>query len=113
MYMSTEDNKPPRVIQVDAETAVLNFNFVEGHVYRNNDGVYHVPAHNGIQDWVCDCWEIPGDDWDDGVRPQNLQEDGQLPVPVRTEDLGHSVGWLDELPPPCGSLRVFPFGKMR
>lgn len=93
-------NEVKRVITIDADEAVMQFNFVAGHVYFNDsDAMFHVPNSNGVQHYVADCWSIPKNDWEEGVRPADLKDQGELPVPVRAVDLGEPQGWLEDLTP--------------
>lgn len=86
-----------RVIQVDADVAVMQFNYVEGHVYWSEElNVYNVPAGTFPQTQAADCWQLSFADWDAGKRPIDLQNDGQAPVPVWASSLGQPVGWLED-----------------
>ena len=95
-----ENEELVRLVELDGNVAVLSLDYVEGHVYFNDsDATYCVPAATYPRAYIADCWVIPAEDWNNGIRPEHLQQQGELPVPVRRNELT-PYGWLDEFMQP-------------
>lgn len=70
--------------------------FVAGVVYCDGNTL-HIPPETSKTAYVADCWKIPKEDWTGTGMIDEWVNNGEVPVPVRREDLGEPIGFVESL----------------